>query len=230
MIDIRGLQKTSLVDYPPNIACTVFLGGCNFRCGFCYNPDIVFSRPAQILEEEFFDFLDERKNLLDAVCVTGGEPTMQKYLPEFVMKIKKIGLKVKLDTNGSNPEMLQNLIDNKLVDYIAMDIKGPLENYEQICGCKPDIENIRKSIEQVKRLFDYEFRLTVVPMFINKDNIIRIGELLKGSKRMFLQQFMPLGEMIYTDMKNVQPYTIAELEEMKEILKPYFYRVEIRGI
>jgi pyruvate formate lyase activating enzyme len=230
MVDIRGLQKTSLVDYPPNIACTVFLGGCNFRCGFCYNPDIVFSRPAQIAEEEFFEFLEERKNLLDAVCITGGEPTMQRYLPEFIMKIKKMGFKVKLDTNGSNPEMLQNLTDNKLVDYIAMDIKGPLEDYDKICGCKADIENVKKSIEIVKRLFDYEFRLTAVPMFINKDNISAVGELLKGSKRLFLQQFIPSADLIYPDMKNIQPYGAAELEEMKNILKPYFYRVEIRGL
>jgi pyruvate formate lyase activating enzyme len=229
MVDIRGLQKTSLVDYPPNIACTVFLGGCNFRCGFCYNPDIVFGRPAQIAEQEFFEFLEERKNILDAVCITGGEPTLQKYLPEFVMKIKKMGFKVKLDTNGTNPDMLQNLIDNKLVDYIAMDIKGPLEDYDRICGCKVDTEVVKKSIEQVKRLFDYEFRLTVVPMFIDKDNITKVGEILKGSKRIFLQQFVSSTGLLDPDMQKIQPYSAAELEEMKELLKPYFYKVEVRG-
>jgi pyruvate formate lyase activating enzyme len=230
MVDIRGLQKTSLVDYPPNIACTVFLGGCNFRCGFCYNPDIVFSRPAQIPEKEFFEFLEERNNLIDAVCITGGEPTLHKYLPEFIMKIKNKGFKVKLDTNGTNPAMLQNLIDNKLVDYIAMDIKGPLEDYDRICGCKADTENVKKSIGQVRRLFDYEFRLTVVPIFIDKNNILKIGELLKGSKKMFLQQFAVSSELVYPDMKNVQPYSVKELEEMKDMLKPYFYKVEVRGI
>ena len=229
MVDIRGIQKTSLVDYPPNIACAVFLGGCNMRCGFCYNLDIVLSRPAQIPDKEFFEFLEERKNILDAVCITGGEPTMQKYLPEFMMNIKKRGLKVKLDTNGTNPEMLRNIIDNKLVDYIAMDIKGPIEDYEKICGCNVDTEAVKKSIGQVKRIFDYEFRLTVVPKFINKDNILRIGELLKGSKRMFLQQFQS-AETISPDIKDMQPYSVAELEEMKNLLKPYFYRVEIRGI
>jgi pyruvate formate lyase activating enzyme len=228
MVDIRGLQKTSLVDYPPNIACTVFLGGCNLRCGFCYNPDIVFGRPAQISEQEFFEFLEERKNLLDAVCITGGEPTLQKYLPEFTMKIKKMGFKVKLDTNGTNPDVLQNLIDNKLVDYIAMDIKGPIEDYDKICGCKTDTENIKKSIEQVKRLFEYEFRLTAVPMFIDKDNIIKIGELLKGSKRIFLQQFVSSAALLDPDMQKIQPYGAEELEEMKEMLKPYFYKVEVR--
>jgi pyruvate formate lyase activating enzyme len=229
MVDIRGLQKTSLVDYPPNIACTVFLGGCNFRCGFCYNPDIVFGRPAQIAESGFFEFLEERKNILDAVCITGGEPTLQKYLPEFVMKIKKMGFKVKLDTNGTNPDMLQNLIDNKLVDYIAMDIKGPLEDYDRICGCKVDTEVVKKSIEQVKRLFDYEFRLTVVPMFIDRNNITKIGEILKGSKRIFLQQFASSAALLDPDMQKIQPYSAAELEEMKELLKPYFSKVEVRG-
>jgi len=230
MVDIRGMQKTSLVDYPPNIACTVFLGGCNFRCGFCHNPDIIYRRPAQIPEAEFFGFLEERKNLLDAVCVSGGEPTLHKYLPEFLMKIKNKGLKVKLDTNGTNPEMLANIIDNKLVDYIAMDIKGPLGDYENICGCKVDVEKIRESIEQVKRMFDYEFRLTAVPGFVNKENIKGIGELLKASKRIFLQQFVSSVDLVDFNLQNKKPYTVKELEEMKEILRPYFYRVEIRGV
>lgn len=230
MVEIRGLQKTSLVDYPPNIACTLFLGGCNFRCKFCHNPDIVLNRTAEIKEEEFFDFLDERKNILDGVCVTGGEPTMHKYLPEFLMKIKNRGLKIKLDTNGTNPEMLANIIDNKLADYIAMDIKGPLEDYEKICGCEVDAEKIKKSIEQVKRMFDYEFRLTAVPGLINKENIGKIGELLRGSKRMFLQQFVSSVDLIDFTLQNKTPYTVKELSEMKEILKPYFQRVEVRGV
>ena len=230
MVEIRGLQKTSLVDYPPNIACTVFLGGCNFRCGFCHNPDIVFSKPAAIEEKEFFEFLEDRKNLLDAVCVTGGEPTLHKYLPQFLMKIKQKGLKVKLDTNGTNPSMLQNIIDNKLADYIAMDIKGPLEDYEKICGTKVDISKINESIIQVKRIFDYEFRLTVVPKFITKENIIKIGELLKGSKRIFLQQFISTADLVDNELKGMQPYTIKELEEMKKILEPYLYKVYIRGV
>jgi len=230
MVDIRGMQKTSLVDYPPNIACTVFLGGCNFRCGFCHNPDIIYRRPAQIPEAEFFGFLEERKNLLDAVCVSGGEPTLHKYLPEFLMKIKKMGFKVKLDTNGTNPAMLQNVIDNKLVDYIAMDIKGPLEDYNKICGVKVDTEKIKQSIEQVKRMFDHEFRLTIVPGFIDKENIKKIGEMLKGSKLIFLQQFVSSVELVDDSLKGKKPYTVQELEEMKNILKPYFYKVQIRGV
>lgn len=230
MVDIRGLQKTSLVDYPPNIACTVFLGGCNFKCGFCHNPDIVFNRPAVIEEDEFFEFLEERKNLLDGVCITGGEPTLHKYLPEFMMKIKKKGMLVKLDTNGSNPEMLSNIIDNKLVDRIAMDIKGPLEQYEKICGCKVDIEKIKESIELAKKVFDHEFRLTVVPQFINKENVAKIGELLKGAKRLFLQQFVSTTELIDPSLKNNKPYSVEELGEMKKILEPYFYRVGVRGL
>ena len=230
MVEIRGLKKTSLVDYPPNIACTIFLGGCNFRCGFCHNPEIVLNRAEIIKENDFFEFLEERKNILDAVCVTGGEPTIHKYLPEFLMKIKNKGLKIKLDTNGTNPEMLTNIIDNKLVDYVAMDIKGNLEDYEKICACKVDTEAIKKSIEQVKRMFDYEFRLTVVPGFIDKEGIKKIGELLKGSKRMYLQQFVSTVDLIDFNLQNKTPYTVKELYEMKEILKPYFYRVEVRGV
>lgn len=230
MVDIRGLQKTSLVDYPPNIACTVFLGSCNFRCGFCHNPDLVDNITEKINEEEFFGFLEERKNLLDGVCITGGEPTLHKYLPEFIMKIKKLGLKVKLDTNGSNPDMLANLIDNKLIDYIAMDIKGPLDDYDKICGCEVDVEKIKKSIGQVKRIFDYEFRLTVVPKFINKGNLKKVGELIKGSKKLFLQQFVSSVSLVDPSMQGVKPYTANELEEFKKILDGYVYRIFIRGV
>src|SRR3989344_4958290 len=151
---IGGLQKLTLIDFPGKVACTVFLSGCNFRCPFCYSPELVLpgqikNRPG-ISEKEFFDFLKERKNLLEGIVICGGEPTSDKKLPVFLKKIKKMGFFVKLDTNGSNPEMLKKLIDKKLIDYVAMDIKGPKGKYSQIAGTKIDIEKIQKSINILK--------------------------------------------------------------------------------
>lgn len=179
---IKGLQKTTLIDFPDNVACTVFLPNCNFNCGFCYNSAIVKDDKSipDIPLEEFFAFLEKRKNILDGVVVSGGEPTLQEGLVEFISKIKKMGFLVKLDTNGSNPEVLKELLEKKLLDYIAMDIKGALEDYERICGVKVDLEKIKKSIGLVKNsCIDYEFRTTLLQKFHSKESIARIGELLK---------------------------------------------------
>ncbi|TFG35553.1 MAG: anaerobic ribonucleoside-triphosphate reductase activating protein, partial [Parcubacteria group bacterium] len=176
-IEIGGLQKTTLIDYPGRLAATVFLIGCNFRCPFCYSAELVLPDKAKnqprLSQKEFFSFLRERKGLLEAITVCGGEPSLNKDLPIFIRKIKKLGYLVKLDTNGSNPAMLKELIKEKLVDYIAMDIKAPKDSYEKIGGKGVNIDDIEKSIDILKQnKVDYEFRTTIVPTIHSKEDII----------------------------------------------------------
>lgn len=229
---ISGLQKTTLIDFPDTIACTVFLGGCNFRCGYCYNSDLVFSLPGPtITETSFFEFLEKRKKYLDGVCITGGEPTIHKNLPDFCSKIKKMGYRVKLDTNGSNPKMLGYLIKNKLVDYIAMDIKDSLDDYYEVSQTKVKTENLLESIELIKNSgVDYEFRTTVIPDIIDEKKIEKIGKTIAGAKRFFLQQFMPSEKTISQKYHSMEPLSEKKLESFKQILLKYVKNVEIRSL
>ena len=146
---IAGLQKSSLIDYPEKIACIVFTQSCNFRCGYCHNPELFEQRKPLISTEAFFEFLKTRQNKLDGVVITGGEPTLQKDLNEFISEIKNLGFLVKLDSNGTNPNIIENLINKNLIDYVAMDIKAPLNKYEQITNTKVNTENIKKSINLI---------------------------------------------------------------------------------
>ncbi len=178
MIKIGGLQKTTFIDYPGKLACTVFLCGCNFRCPFCYSRELVLpekiKNQPKVKKKEFFNFLQERKGLLEAVVVCGGEPTINEDLPDFIKEIKKFGYLIKLDTNGSNPEMLQELINEKLIDYVAMDIKAPIEKYEKTVRVKVETEKIKESVKILKKgIIGYEFRTTVVPGIIDKDDILK---------------------------------------------------------
>lgn len=190
---IQGLQKLTLLDYPQHTACTVFLGGCNFRCPFCHNFELVDGSAAAegITEEEFFAFLDKRHGLLDGVCITGGEPTLRPELPELIKKIKKLGFKVKLDTNGSNPQVIQKLLENQLLDYIAMDIKAGPDNYDKVAGAKVNMDAIKDSIHIIMNSsIDYEFRTTVVEPLHTLQDFQKIGPWLKGAKQYFLQPFV----------------------------------------
>lgn len=232
MVSIKGLQKTSLIDYEPYIASVIFLTGCNFRCPYCQNPDLVLDNPElpEILEKDVLKFLKEKKGWIDGVCISGGEPTTQKDLPEFIEKIKKIGLRVKLDTNGSNPEMIKELIDKKLVDYIAMDIKAPIEKYGEVVNVKVDIDDIKKSIDIIKNSdIDYDFRITAVPTLTDDNDIKKISEWLKTSKRFFIQQFRP-NICLEKSFEKIKPYTREELERLIKIAKPYFGFVGLRGV
>ncbi len=231
-LEIKGLHKTTLIDYPDKVACTIFLPRCNFRCGFCYNKDLVvdYDSMPTMTEEKVLDFLKERKKWLDGVVFTGAEPTLHKELPAFIKKVKEIGYLVKVDTNGTSPERLNWLIDKKLVDYIAMDIKGALESYDKITGVKVDIGKVKESIEILKNSdVEYEFRLTCVPTLHSKEDIEKIGNLLKGSKKMFLQQFKHVGKFIDESLLKVKPFSKEELEEFKDILNKYIDKVEIRA-
>lgn len=188
---IAGLQKLTLIDYPGKIAATVFTHGCNFRCHFCHNPELIHGmRNARIPEEEFFSFLEKRKGLLDGVCVTGGEPTLQPELLGFLKKIRSLGFLVKLDSNGTNPDLLERAIKENLVQYIAMDIKHSMKKYHEAVGTSFHPKNIQKSIDLLKKGFiDYEFRTTAVPGIHAEDDFSDIARELSGAKKYFLQEY-----------------------------------------
>ena len=189
---IGGYQKLTLIDYPGKLATTVFTVGCNFRCPFCHNPELVnLSLPhGNIMEKEFFDFLRKRKGKLEAVCITGGEPTLQSDLEDFIKKIKRRGLLVKLDSNGMRPDIIKKLLDKKLLDYIAMDIKSSLKNYGKTVGTKVDKDRIKLSVELVRHSgIGYEFRTTVVPGLHTEEDFEEIGKWLQGAKKYYLQVY-----------------------------------------
>lgn len=232
---IGGLQKLTLIDYPGKIACTVFTVGCNFRCPFCHNPELIdpskFKLSEIIEEKSFFDFLNARRGLLDGICITGGEPTLYPDLPEFIKKIKALRFLVKLDTNGTKPEMLTALIADKLVDCIAMDIKTALQKdlYEKVTGSAVDFENIKKSIEIIMQSgLEYEFRTTVVPGLHTKNDILSIAEEIRGAKKYYLQQFVA-GEKIFNpDFRKIKSYPGEFLREVCEKIKNNFEICEVR--
>jgi len=228
MIQVGGLQRSTLIDYPGRVAATVFLTGCNFRCPWCYNSELVLpekiKKQPRISERHFFDFLKKRKGLLEGVCLTGGEPTINKDLPEFCRKIKKLGYLVKLDTNGSNPEMLKKLISEKLIDYVAMDIKAPLAQfpkYDKATGIKVNLEKIKKSIELIKDSgIDYEFRTTVLPGIHTKEDILKIAKNISPAKRYYLQNFKP-DKTLDSSYKKCKPFNQKELELIQKECNKY---------
>jgi pyruvate formate lyase activating enzyme len=230
-IQIAGLQKTTLVDYPGKVACTVFTPGCNFRCGYCHNPEIIQYLPGMDLmpEEAFYAWLSRKKKWLDGVCITGGEPTLQPGLVEFARMVKSMGFLFKLDTNGTNPAVLKRMLDEGLVDFVAMDIKAPLEDYPKVTNTKVDLNAIAQSVKMIiERAPDYEFRTTVGPAWYTKDYARRIGEWLHGARIYYLQQYVP-GKTLDPKLSQ-QTFSKEQLEELAAILKPHFGKVEIRGI
>jgi len=227
---IGGFQPTSLLDYPDKLSAIIWTVGCNFRCPFCYNKDIVLGKTGTVSEEEILAFLKKRKGMLEALVVTGGEPLMQEDLADFLEKVKKLGFHIKIDTNGMFPEKLKELIDKKLVDYIAMDVKSPKKKYDKLTGIKTDIKKIQKSIDIIKNSgVNYEFRTTFVPDFLTKEDIIEIAKLLKDSKQFFIQQFKNDTDLISSDLKKFVPYSKKELNDTLEEIKPYFKKCETRG-
>ena len=195
---ISGLQKLTLLDFPERVACTVFTFGCNFRCPFCHNALLVEgTAPEAIEEEEFFSYLSKRKGVLDGVAITGGEPTLQADLEGFIKKIKDMGFAVKLDTNGTRPEIIRSLIEKDLVDYFAMDVKNSPEKYAETAGSDVDLNKIRESVGLlIHRAKDYEFRTTVVKGFHEEEDFDEIGKFISGAKKYFLQKFTDSGALI----------------------------------
>ena len=227
-MQIGGLQKTTLIDYPGKIACTVFIIGCNFRCPFCYSGELVLPEKTKncpiLPEDKFFDFLKERKGLLEGVVLCGGEPTLYKDLPNFIKRIKELGYPAKLDTNGSNPEMLKKLIEERLINYAAMDIKSSKEKYEAYSGIKMDLSIIEKSVDILKQgRIDYEFRTTLAPG-IDKEDIKKIAEWIGPAKKYFLQEFNNKKEIIEPGIISLP---ILQEEEIKGLIKRIKSKFEI---
>jgi len=230
-MQIKGLTKTTLSDYPGHVAATVFVGGCDFRCPFCYNKSLVIQsdKLPSIPLEEVYEFLEKRQGALEGVCVTGGEPLTQDDLCDFIYNVKLMGYKVKLDTNGYDPTHLNHIIRNNLVDYIAMDIKNSKENYAKTAGLTSfDMNRIKLSAELLMGSdIKYEFRTTLVKQLHTSEDIEEIGRWLRGAKAYFLQSYTETEDVI---MPIFGGYSKKELLAMKKILMQYINRVEIRGI
>lgn len=227
---IKGFQKLTLLDFPGRTACTVFTGGCNFRCPFCHNALLVTEQDDIFYtEEEIFDHLKLRKNVLDGVAVTGGEPLLQKDIERFLYEIKDLGYAVKMDTNGSFPEKLKGILELGLADYVAMDIKNCKEKYAETIGLKNyDIAPVEESMEILKNSgVDYEFRTTVTENFHTNEDIEKLAEWIKGTPKYFLQNFVDSGMLIDGSCKGVSR---PQMREMLEIVKKYVPNAELRGI
>jgi len=224
---IVAVQKTSLIDYPDNISSILFLSRCNFRCPYCHNRELVLDTLPKIDERDVIEDLKLRKKYIDGVVITGGEPTLYPDLIDLITEIKKIPLLVKLDTNGTNPDLLEELLSLKLLDYVAMDIKAGLEDYPKVVRTYVDTDKIKESIYLLKNSsIDYEFRTTVVPPFYNDKTAKKIGELIKGAKKYYLQQYIPRNTLDPEFMK-IKPYPKKILMKFVEILSQYI-RTEIR--
>lgn len=231
--DVRfyGLQKLTLLDFPGRMACTVFTGGCNMRCPFCHNRSLVFlnENDSEISVNDIVDYLENRSKVLDGVCITGGEPLLHKGLKDFIKKVKSLGLQVKLDTNGSNFEKLKELVEEGLLDYVAVDIKNCPKKYSETIGLQSyDLSEIEKVISYLlEDHVDYEFRTTIVKQFHEVSDIEEIGKWIKGAKRYYLQNFEDHGTCIQSGLSEVG---IETLEKMKEVAKPYVKEIELRGV
>ena len=213
---IGGIQRFSLIDYPSKTSCIIFTQGCNFRCHFCHNPELIEMDASgdRIMQKPFFDFLKERKGKLDAVVITGGEPTLQRDLTGFIRHIKEIGYLVKIDTNGTNPILIKSLIDQNLIDSIAMDIKAPWHRYSEVAGIEADndlLQAIEDSIEIIiKSNIDYEFRTTTVRELLSVEAILEIASLIRGAERYVLQRFVP-SKTYNADYMNARSLSEEEL-------------------
>lgn len=228
---IGGFQKTSLLDYPDRICAIVWTVGCNFRCPFCYNKNLVDGNVELFNEDEVLSFLKKRKGLLEALSISGGEPLLQEDIVDFIKKVKKLDYLVKIDTNGMFPERLKELIDKNCVDYVSMDVKAPKEKYNTLTGVKTNLKKIEKSIELIKKSApDYEFKTTFVPDLLKKDDILKIAKWLEGSKRFYLQQFKSNTPLISSKLDNVAPYSKEDIIKTLEEIKPFFKSCDVRGV
>ena len=226
---IVGFQKVTLLDFPGLVACTVFVGGCNFRCPFCHNADVVEeSTGGEFSEEEILSYLTKRKGVLDGVCITGGEPLLCPGILGFMRRIKDLGFKIKLDTNGSIPSRLKEAALMGLCDYVAMDIKNALEKYPLTAGVKTDNEKIKESVAfLLSGAVPYEFRTTVVKELHTKDDILKISEEISGAAKWYLQQFVDSGNLIGSGFSAYPP---SELEEFAAAARKNIPETFVRGI
>lgn len=245
---IGGLQKFTLLDYPGKIAAVVFTLGCNFRCGFCHNPELVNSDPStplrtglrimnsELLEEDVLKFLNSRQGLLEGVVITGGEPTLQADLPEFIRKVKKMGFLVKVDTNGAHPEMIERLNQEKLVDYWAMDIKAPLAKYQEAVGSPVDLLAIKRSIELIKkgrdvppgRLYPYEFRSTLVAGLHTPEDVVEMAKEIAGAELFVLQRFVSREKLVNQDFVGRESLPDEEMKRLARECEKWVKKCVVR--
>ncbi len=226
---INGFEKLSLVDYPGFTAATVFTGACNMRCPFCHNAILVIDAKHQpIIEEQYIlDYLNKRKGIIDGLCITGGEPTLQKDLDAFIKKCKETGVKIKLDSNGTNPETLKSLISQNLLDYVAMDIKNCKEKYSITANASIDLTKIQESIDILESSnIDHEFRTTLVKEFHTIEDIEKIAQWLDGTNKYYLQKFEDKGGCIQDGLHEVP---LDEAHKMRDIAKEFIKHVELRS-
>lgn len=229
-MDFAGLQKISLVDYEGKVACTLFTAGCNFRCPFCHNSDLViYAKNVNYIPfNDILDYLNKRKGMLDAVVISGGEPTLMPDLKEKLHEIKKLGYKIKLDTNGRDPDLIKELVDLNLIDYVAMDIKNSISGYSKTIGLENyDTSKILESINYLlSGAVDYEFRTTLVREFHRDEDIKNIAKMIQGAKRYYLQEFKNSGHCIDSSLHEVP---LSDAIRFKSILLPYIKEVYLRG-
>ena len=227
---LAGLQKLTLLDFPGHVACTVFTAGCNLRCPFCHNSELVLPerKPPLMDEEDFFSFLQKRQGILEGVCVTGGEPLLQQDIAQFLRRIKELGFAVKLDTNGCFPTVLRNLVEQGLVDYVAMDIKNSPARYGETVGLPNfDLTPIRESVAfLLSDAVDYEFRTTVSAQFHDKQCFHDIGRWIAGAKHYALQEFKDSGDILGSSLT---PCTREQMEHFRDIARQYVPNAVIRG-
>ncbi len=228
-MNLQGYQKLTLLDYPGKVACTVFTGGCNFKCPFCHNASLVLTpNEYKSAEEDIFLYLSSRKGIIDGVCITGGEPLLQPDIEDFIVKIKELGFLVKLDTNGSNPKKLKSLIDKQLLDYVAMDIKSSKAGYSKLIGINFDISLIEESINILMQSgIPYEFRTTAVKHLHTKEDFKEIGLWLKVANKYFIQQFVDSGNLIKDGLCG---FNKNEMQELLIEVQQNIPEAELRGI
>ena len=229
---IGGLQPVTLLDYPQKLAAIIFTAGCNMRCPFCHNPDLVIPEnieKSHLLDEsELLTYLQKRKKYLDGLVITGGEPTMQPDIIDFCRKVHEMGYAIKLDTNGLMPEVLEKLLEEKLLDYLAMDLKGPVDKYEKFCGIKADCDKINKSIKIVKDSgLPYEFRSTLVKGLHDKDDVAEMAKAIKGAKLYYLQNFNFQDRLVDSGFSG-KSFLVKEMENLAKIAQEFVKNCKIR--
>ncbi len=226
---IGGLQKFTVTDYPGKISCIVFTIGCNFRCPFCQNSQLVTEEASQMPSEKVFEFLEKRKDQLEGVTVTGGEPLIQNGFFDFLEKVKGLGYDIKLDTNGSVPGELKRVVRKGLVDYVAMDIKAPVQEYEKACGVKVNRDKIEESIDYILGMDSYEFRTTAVPTIIDEKAIDQIAKRIEGAEKFYIQQF-ETKNTLDGDYSDLESFPEKKLKKFKEIAERYVQSCEVRNV
>jgi len=233
LMNIRGLYKTSLVDFPGRVSAVIFTGGCNLRCGYCHNPDLALNSDTleQIDDETVFAFLNKRKGLLDGVTVSGGEPTLDRELIPFIRRVKSTGFLVKLDTNGFYPSVVEQCLSENLLDYIAVDLKTSPVKYSSLTGCDVDFSKVKSTLDIIRSSgADYEIRTTCVPGFVEKGDITLIGESVGRVKNWFLQQFVNTNALLNPEAESISPYPVPYLEKMLDEVMKFADRASIRGV